>query len=377
MKVYVKQQQLAHSVSMVSRAVSPRSTLPVLSNILVKTDNGRLRLSATNLELGITSWIGARVEGEGAITVPSRTFTDMVSNLPSEQVILTLDNSTQTLNVRCGTSETNIKGIDAEEFPPIPEPNLEEGVPLNVTNFKEMVQQVAFAASTDEARPVLTGVLLKIDGDHITMAATDGFRISIREDDIPNAVSRPIEAIIPARALVELARIISSGDETLIMTFPTDRGQVIFHMDQMELASQLIDGSFPDYRAIIPQNFKTHTLLSTSGLLKACKQAEIIARESTNVARLNIIPEADESSPGTLEISAQSEQTGTSEVLVDASVDGVPLLVAFNVRFLREVLEVIQSDNVWLETNAANTPGLIHPQGDEHFKHIIMPMHIS
>lgn len=378
MKVYVKQPQLAHSVSMVSRAVSPRSTLPVLSNILIKTDEGRLRLSATNLELGITSWIGARIEGEGAITVPARTFTDLISTLPSEQVVITLDNSTQTLNVRCGPSETNIKGIDAEEFPPIPEPDLEEGVPLNVTNFREMVQQVAFAASTDEARPVLTGVLLKLDGDHITMAATDGFRISIREDVIPNPVSRPIEAIIPARALVELSRIISGvGEETLIMTFPPERGQVIFHMNNLELASQLIEGTFPDYRAIIPANFKTHTLLSTSGLLKACKQAEIIARDGTNVARLNIIPETGEASPGTLEISAQSEQTGTSEVLVDASVDGIPLLVAFNVRFLREVLEVIKADNVWLETNAANTPGLIHPQGDDHFKHIIMPMHIS
>ena len=377
MKVNVNQQQLAHCVSMVSRAVSPRSTLPVLSNILVKTDDGRLRLSATNLELGITCWIGARVEGEGAITVPARTFTDLISNLPNDKVLMTLDNSTQTLNVRCGTSETNIKGIDAEEFPPIPEPNLDEGIPLNVTNFKEMVQQVAFAASTDEARPVLTGVLLKLDGEQITMAATDGFRISIREDTITNPVDQPIEAIIPARALVELARIIGSGDETVIMTFPPDRGQVIFHMDNLELASQLIEGSFPDYGAIVPQTFKTRTLLSTNGLLKACKQAEIIAREGTNVARLNIIPETDEASPGTLEISAQSEQTGTSEVLVDASVDGIPILVAFNVRFLREVLEVIKSDNVWLETNAGNTPGLLHPQGDEHFKHIIMPMHIG
>ena len=161
------------------------------------------------------------------------------------------------------------------------------------------------------------------------------------------------------------------------MTFPPDRGQVIFHMNNLELASQLIEGTFPDYQAIVPTSFKTHTLLSTSGLLKACKQSEIIARDGTNVARLNIIPETGEASPGTLEISAQSEQTGTSEVLVDASVDGVPLLVAFNVRFLREVLEVIKSDNVWLETNAANTPGLIRPQSDDSFKHIIMPMHIS
>ena len=378
MKVFVNQQQLAHCVSMVSRAVSPRSTLPVLSNILIKTDNGRLRLSATNLELGITCWMGAKIESEGAITVPARTFTDLVGNLPNDQVALTLDNSTHTLNVKCGTSETNIKGIDAEEFPPIPEPNIEEGVPLNVANFKEMVQQVAFAASIDEARPVLTGVLLKLDGDHITMAATDGFRISIREDDIPNAIPHALEAIIPARALVELARIIGGKtDGTLVMTFPPDRGQVIFHMDDLELASQLIEGNFPDYRAIVPQNFKTHTLLSTSGLLKACKQSEIIAREGTNVARLNIIPETDDASPGTLEISAQSEQTGSSEVLVDASVEGVPLLVAFNVRFLREVLEVVKADNVWLETNAANTPGLIRPQGDDHFKHIIMPMHIG
>ncbi len=377
MKVTVKQQQLAHGVSVVSRAVSPRSTLPVLLNILVKTDDGRLRLSATNLELGITCWIGARVEGEGAITVPARTFTDLISNLPNEKVVLTLDNSTQTLTVRCGTSETNIKGIDAEEFPPIPAANLDEGVALNITNFKEMVQQVAFAASSDEARPVLTGVLLKLDGDHITMAGTDGFRISIREDSISNPVPHPIEAIIPARALTELARIISGGEDMLIMSFPPDRGQVVFHLDSLELVSQLIEGNFPDFRAIIPQNFKTHTLLSTSGLLKACKQAEIIAREGTNVARLNIIPETDDASPGTLEISAQSEQTGSSEVLVDASVDGVPLLVAFNVRFLREVLEVIKSDNVWLETNAANTPGMLRPQGDEHFRHIIMPMHIG
>lgn len=378
MKVHVKQSQLAHSVSMVSRAVSPRSTLPVLSNILIKTDEGRLRLSATNLELGITSWIGARIESEGAITVPARTFADTVSALPSEQVVITLDNSTQTINVRCGSSETNIKGIDADEFPPIPEPNLEDAIPINVANFKEMVQQVAFAASTDEARPVLTGILLKLDGDKITMAATDGFRISIREDAISNPVSHPIETIIPARALIELARIIgSSGEETLMMTLPPDRGQVIFHLKDLELASQLIEGTFPDFRAIIPPSFKTHTLLSTSGLLNACKQSEVIAREGTNVAKLNIIPESGDANPGTLEISAQSEQTGSSEVLVDASIDGVPLLVAFNVRFLRDVLEVIKSDNVWLETNAANTPGMIRPQSDDRFKHIIMPMHIS
>mgnify|MGYP001008056149 CR=1 FL=1 len=377
MKAIVKQQQLTHGVNVVARAVAPRSTLPVLSNILVKTDEGRLRLSATNLELGITTWIGANIKEEGAITVPARTFADLVSNLPNEDVTLTLDMNTRTLNLRCGTSTTDIKGIDAEEFPPIPEPDLSTGIPLNVENFKEMIHQVAFAASTDEARPVLTGVHLTTDEDRLLLAATDGFRISIRSSILADKPSRKLDAIIPARALSELARLAINGDETLMMVFPPERGQVIFHLKDVELVSQLIDGNFPDYKAIIPQTFKTHTVLSTIGLLKACKQAEIIAREGTNVARLDIQPETAGEHTATLELTAVSEQTGSSEITVDASVDGNPLLVAFNVRFLREVLEVIKTPNVMLETNAANTPGLIRSVGDDSFKHIIMPMHIT
>lgn len=377
MKTIVKQQQLTHGVNVVARAVSPRSTLPVLSNILVKTDEGRLRLSATNLELGITAWIGGNVKEDGAITVPARTFADLISNLPNEDVTLTLDTHTRTLNLRCGTSTTDIKGIDAEEFPPIPEPDLTTGIPLNVENFKEMIQQVAFAASTDEARPVLTGIHLTSESNRITMAATDGFRISVRSAIIADPLPVKLDAIIPARAMSELARIAVDGDETLYMIFPPDRGQVIFHLKDIELVSQLIDGNFPDYRAIIPQSFKTRTVLSTAGLLKACKQAEIIARDGTNVAKLDIQPEKQGEKSSVLEISATSEQTGSSEITVDASIDGTPLLVAFNVRFLREVLENIKTPNVILETNAANTPGMVRPVGDEDFKHIIMPMHIG
>jgi len=201
MKVTVKQQLLAHGVSLVARAVAPRSTLPVLSNILVRTDEGRLRLSATNLELGITTWIGSSVKAEGAITVPSRTFSDLISNLPNEDVLLTLDGLTHTLNVKCSGSNTDIKGIDAEEFPPIPEPDMSNSVPLNVENFKEMIQQVAFAASTDDSRPTLTGVNLTGDGNKLTMAATDGFRISVRTAVLSEALSRRFDAIIPARAM--------------------------------------------------------------------------------------------------------------------------------------------------------------------------------
>lgn len=377
MKVIVQQQQLAHGVSVVARAVTSRSTLPVLSNILLKTDEGRLRLSATNLELGISAWIGARVMEEGGLTVPARTFVDMVSNLPNEEVTLTVDPHTQTLNVKCGTLNTDIKGISEEEFPPMPSPDLETAIPLNVANFKDMIQQVVFAASTEDTRPNLTGVHMTFQDDVLEMAATDGYRISITRTAMAQKPNQKIEAIIPARALSELARVAVNGDEILQMVFPAGRGQVIFHLTDVELVSQLIEGNFPNYTAIIPPSFKTRTVLSTAQLLKACKQTEIIAREGNYIAKLDIQPEESDDRVAQLDISAHSEQTGSSEVIVDASVDGVPLLISFNIRYLREALEVIKTPNVLLETNAANTPGLLRPVGDDSFQHIIMPMNVS
>ncbi len=377
MKAIVNQQQLAHGVGIVARAVTSRSTLPVLSNILVKTDAGRLKLSATNLELGISTWIGAKVQEEGGVTIPARTFVDLVSNLPSDEVTLTVDQRTQTLNLHCGTLNTDIKGISAEEFPPMPAPDMATSIPLNVANFKDMIQQVVFAASTEDTRPNLTGVHLTVEGDHLVLAATDGYRISISSAIMAQKPAQKLDALIPARALSELSRVAVNGEETLQMAFPAGRGQVIFHLKDVELVSQLIEGNFPNYAAIIPPSFKTRTVLSTAELLKACRQTEIIAREGNFIARLDIQPESSGEKPPQLEISANSEQTGSSEVIVDASVDGTPLLISFNIRYLREVLEVIKTPNVVLETNAANTPGMIRPVGDETFKHIIMPMNIS
>jgi len=375
MKASVLQNHLAHGLGMVSKAVSPRSTLPVLANVLVATDAGRLRLSATNLELGISCWIPGTISEEGAVTVPARTFADLVNALPPEPIQLALNTRTQTLNVRCGTNSTDIKGIDAQEFPPMPVPDLAEGVSLNVADFKEMIQQVVFAASGDEARPVLQGVLMTINESEVTLAATDGFRISVRKALLANPVRQKVSVIIPARALSELARIAADGEQTVIMNIPSGRGQVIFHLKDAELVSQLIDGNFPDYKFIIPRTTKTHTVVSTAGFLKACKQAEIIAREGNNVVRINLLSQGEE--PGVVEISAQSEETGASEVKVDATIDGQPLLVAFNVRFLREVLEVIKTPNLVLETNDHKSPARVQPVGDESFQHVIMPMFLG
>jgi DNA polymerase-3 subunit beta len=377
MKVIVQQQQLAHGIGVVARAVTSRSALPVLSNILIKTEDGRLRLSATNLELGITAWIGARVTAEGGLTVPARTFADLINNLPSDEVALTVDSHTNSLNVRCGTLNTDIKGIRADEFPPMPSPELESAFPLNVAEFKEMIQEVVFAAATDDSRPYLTGVHMTFEGDRLVMAATDGYRISVASAMMAQKPAQKLDALIPARALSELARVAVNGDEVLQMAFPSGRGQVIFHLKDTELVSQLIEGAFPNYSAIIPPSFKTHTVLNTAQLLKACKQTEIIAREADYIARLNIQPEEGSDKSSQLEIAATSEQTGSSEVIVDASVDGTPLLISFNIRYLREALEVIKTPNVVLETNAPNTPGMLRPVGDDNFLHIVMPMNMT
>lgn len=376
MRVTVLQENLAHGLSVVSRAVSPRSTLPVLANVLVATDEGRLRLSATNLELGITCWIGAKIIEEGSTTVPARTFTDLVTTLPSDQVEMNLNVRNQKLNVRCGSSNTDINCIDSQEFPPMPVPDLTDGVPINVTDFKEMIQQVAFAASTDEARPVLTGVLLTAQGNQINLQAADGFRLSIRKAELSSSLPRPIKAIIPARALAELGRIASDSDASVTMVMPQGRGQVIFHMKDIELVSQLIEGTYPDLETVVPRTHQTRTVISTPAILKACKQAEIFAREGTHIARIQITP-GDEQGPGTVEISGQSEETGFNQTVIDANIEGGPLLIAFNVRFLREVLDVIKTPNVILETNIETTPGVFRPAGEDNFLHVIMPMHLG
>lgn len=375
MKAAISQQQLAHGLSIVSKAVSNRSTLPVLANVLLATDEGRLRLSATNLELGISCWIGAQIATEGSITVPARTFSDLVSTLPNETVTLTVDEKTQTLNVRSASSNTDIRGIDAQEFPPMPVPDLEEGIELGVFDFKEMIRQVAFAASSEDTRPVLQGVKIDIKDDKLTMAATDGYRISVRKAALSKPVTRPVAAIIPARALNELARIATDPAQNVTMVVQPNRSQVLFHLKDAELVSQLIEGNFPDYNVIVPRSVKTTTILSTPGFLNACRQAEIIARDSNNVVRVKISSGGE--TPGNVEISAQSEETGSSEIVVDASVTGPDLLIAFNVSFLREVLDVVKTTNVALETNANNSPGVIRPVGDDEFLHVIMPMHLG
>ncbi len=375
MKVSCLQENLAKGLSIVSRAVAARSTLPVLGNILIASDNARIRLSATNLELGITCWIGGKIEEEGSTTVPSKTLVDLVNTLPQDHVNLNLTVRTQTLNLICGRVHANLKGIDAQEFPLIPPADLDSALQLNVADFREMINHVIFAAATDEARPILTGVLAKISGDEVTLAAADGFRLSVRTARLASAAPEPITAIIPARALAELARIIST-DDPVFMSLPPGRGQVIFHHGNVELVSQLIEGNYPDYNNIIPKSYSTRTVMSTADFRKACKTSDIFAREASHTARLKIKP-GGELAPGQVAISATAAETGDNVAELDASIEGNAMEIAFNVKYLVDVLNVIDTPNVALETASPTSPGVIKPVGREDLLCVIMPMHVG
>ncbi|MDX1613950.1 MAG: DNA polymerase III subunit beta [Candidatus Promineifilaceae bacterium] len=376
MKVSCLQENLAHGLGIVSRAVSTRSTLPVLGNVLLVTDQGRLKLSATNLEIVITCWIGAKVEREGSFTVPARTISDLVSTLPAERVSLALEAKTKTLHLSSARTEANIKGIDAEEFPLVPESGEIGRLSIGAETLRTMINQVAFAAATDDTRPTLTGVLTRISGRELIMAATDGFRLSVRSVELPADAEQDLEVIIPARALMELARIIDEDVEEIHISMPEGRNQVIFEMENLVLVTQLIDGNFPDYNPVIPKRFQTRAVLNAGEFAKACKLAEIFAREASHTARVKIKP-GNEMMPGYATISATSSETGDNVAQIDASVEGGEIEIAFNVRYMSQVLNVIGTPQVAVETTRSNEPGVVKPVGEEGYVHIIMPMHFG
>jgi DNA polymerase III subunit beta len=381
MRVSCLQENLAKGLSIVGRAVATRSTLPVLSNILLATDQGRLRLSATNLEIGITCWIGAKVEEDGATTVPARTFVDLVSALPAERVDMELVVRTQTLNLKCGRFENNIRGIDATEFPLIPSADDNNAIRIDPDSLRTAINQVVFAAATDESRPILTGVLVKFENDpsgqgRATFAAADGFRLAVRTAPLIEPVSSPVSVIIPARALAELGRVSGEQENPVIINITPSKSQVLFHLDNIDLVSQLIDGNFPDYNQIIPKKKETRTVVGTAELLKASKAANVFARESANIVKLTIEP-GSEIAPGHITVQATSAETGDNVGEMDATVDGIPIQIAFNVKYLIDMLSVANAAQVALETSTPSSPGKFVPVGDDSFLCVVMPMHIG
>jgi DNA polymerase-3 subunit beta len=297
---------------------------------------------------------------------------------------MSLDN--QTMHLQCARNEADINGIDAQEFPLLPEGQEDQQILLDSELLHQMISQVVFAAATDESRPILTGVLARFEEGTLTMAAADGFRLSVREAPLPEPVRQPISVIIPAKALNELARISGDEEAPIGLHITPARSQVLFHLQGdsganagkvfgIDLVSQLIEGNFVNYRQIIPSSYTTRTILNTEELLKVCKTANIFARNEANVVHLEIVP-GEEMGGGHVKITATSAEMGDSLGELDASIEGEGLTIAFNVRFLIDLLSVIDSAQIVLETSSHARPGVLRPLGSDDFVHVIMPMHI-
>ncbi len=378
MKITCKQQDLSRGLSAVSHAVSSRTTLPILSNILLATDHGRLKLSATNLEIGINCWVDGQVQEEGATTVPAKLLTDLVNRLPQAPVDLSVNEESHTLNVKSQGSNANIKGMDASEFPLIP--SAEGGEPpvlLDATLLKEMIEEVAFAAADDDSRPVLTGVLVQVSDEKLTFAAADAFRLAVRVAPLPGDGHPRGDILIPARTLTELARILPS-EGTVEMVVTPNRSQVLFHSPNLDLVSRLIEGTFPNFRQIIPQDHSTRAVVETRDFTEKVKCAELFARDSSNITRIKINPGGNDGlEPGAVTIEATAEDLGDNTSTVAAAVDGAEMQIIFNVKYLADVLSVIGTQEVALEATSPTKPGVIRPVGSNDYTYVIMPMHIN
>ena len=371
MKVSVLQENLQKALAAASRAVDNRPTLPVLANVLIATEDSRLRISATNLEMSITTWIGAKINEPGSITLPAKTFSELVNNLSPERVDMILDPVTQTVNVRCGATNSNIKGIDATEFPMVPtggEPDF--SVPSRV--LKEMVTE--FAAAKDDNRPILTGIYTSIENNILTMAAADGYRLAVRTTQLETAISPKKELVIPSKAFSEVARLITDEDDQVLVTLPGARDLVMFQTRNSEISTQLLEGRFPNFRDIIPRGYSTITTIETQDLLRAAKRAEIFARDEANSAILTITPPQAPGESGEMQIIGKSKERGDLDGILHPTIEGQAIEITFNVRYLIDVLNVIQEDMVQIESNGAQNPGVVRPQGRDDFVHVIMPM---
>jgi len=371
-KVACLQENLARGLQIVGRAVATRGTLPILSHVLVRTDGGRLKLTATNLEIGANCWVPAKVDDEGAITIPAKLFTDFVNNLPAGPIELSLNVRTKTIHIKTGPFEANMKGQDAEEFPIIPAIPDKPTTRIAQSVLRRMIEEVAFVAPTDDSRPVLTGVLTTLAGDLITMAAADPYRLSVRHGRLLDRVDPAVEAIIPARSLQEVGRVISDTDTPLDVFVTANKSQVIFHTEEADIVSRIIEGQFPNYRQVIPTSSTTKVTVRRAELLDATRLSSFFARDAAYVIRLQVDPLNDPP----LVVSANAAEIGDNTAKVEATVDGAATAIAFNSRFLSEALGSLIAAEVTLELGGPLAPGVLRIVGDESYLHVVMPLRI-
>ena len=372
MNVSVMQENLARGLQTVSRAVSSRATLPVLANVLLKTESSGLKLTATNLEIGINSWVPGKVAEEGEITVPARLLTDLVASLPNQRIDLVLSAKDRTLKLTCGNNRSSIKGIEADEFPVVAAIGEAPATTIDARVLREALGEVVFAAASDESRPILTGVLTRLSGDTMTLAAADNYRIAVRTVKLEKPVSPEVVIVVPGRSYAELMRILPDAEAPIEITVTPNKSQVLFHVEGTDLVSRLIEGQFPNYEPVIPTSHSSRAVIDRDAFLAGTRRASIFARDSANIVKIEL--GGDNGDGNGVAITAHAADVGDNADTVEAAIEGSPTSIAFNARYLIDVLSALGADEAALELSGPLAPGVIRGIGKDDYVHVIMPV---
>jgi len=366
MRINTTRQALLDALLIVSRAVSARAALQALSGILITTDDGA-RLRATDMELGLEVGLEGEVDGPGSVVLPGRLLVEVARSLPDGQVSLELREAERDIELSAGSSRFHLRTLPADDFPRFPE-SQGDPVELPAAPLRETINRVARAASRDEARPVLTGVLVTVDGSEMTMVATDSYRLAVKTTKLESSVAERLEANVPARALRELARLIDAGGAESVGVWLT-RNQAIFRIDSISLSSRLIDGQFPNHQQLLPESYEHEVKLPRADLLEVTRRISQLAQRNAAL-RLSF-------SEGELVVSAETPDLGDAREELPAPYAGDLLEIGFNPEFIRDGLESIDSDEVVLKLISPLRPGLLEPSGDDDFNYLVMPIRLN
>jgi DNA polymerase-3 subunit beta len=364
MKLTCSREEFVSSLGIVSRAVSTRSSVQILAGVLLRASGGELHLAATDMELSLRTSLDAQVEDEGSVVVPGRLLVDLARLLPDSEVQLEHRADEAVLTIVCGTASYRLNTYSAEDFPRLPEIADTQIFTVDAEALLETVAQVSRSASRDESRPVLTGILARFEPGKLVMAATDSYRLAVKETDLAGS-TQELEAIIPARALTELARIAGGAAQ---LELGVQENQVAFRTDDAVLTTRRIDGQFPNVKQLLPEQFEHVVTLPRNELLDVVRRVSIMAQRNSPL-RLRF-------SQGELEVSAQTQDVGEAKESLPAPFAGDALEIGFNPEFLRDGIESVQSDEIQLKLISPLRPGLIQGEGDD-YSYLIMPIRLA
>ncbi len=376
MWVTTLQENLRRGLATVGRAVATRATLPVTQNVLLQSDGNRLKLTATNLEIAISAWVGAQIHEEGAITIPARALTDFVNSMPDEKVEIDLNTDPWGIELRCDKYTASFNGTNPDDFPPVPSVEGGATAVIPADSLRGSVERVVFAAAQDDSRPVLTGVKMDIEGSSYTLAAADGFRLAVQTGKLQGESDADVGVIVPARTLAEVQRLLGDQSPDIEIKVTEAKSQALFRLDNIEIVTQLVQGSFPDYEKLIPSGHSTMVTVDLQDFLQAARAASIFARDGSGIIRLFM--NADEGgSDGEMRVESRAEEVGGNSGVIAAKIEGEESKVAFNSKFLTDVLSVLSGDEVSLETTTPSSPGVVRASRHEGYTHVVMPMFVQ